>query len=297
MNYDRNLKIGDLEIHRLGFGAMRLTGYRPAADRTEPIRVARQAVELGIDFIDTADAYGIGANEELLAEALHPYADGLVIATKVGHTRPSRGEWIPLGRPEYLRQAAELCLRRLRVERLDLLQLHRIDPAVPLDDQIGALRHLQFEGKVRHVGLSEVTVEQLEQARRVVGVVSVQNRYNLTDREHDDVLGYCTREGIAFIPWLPIANGTHARRGALSTAGSSAGSTDASGNVPGDVLTEIASEVAATPAQVSLAWLLHRSPVVVPIPGTSSAEHLAENMAAARLSLSSEQMTRLDALA
>jgi pyridoxine 4-dehydrogenase len=275
MIYDTTLKIGELEIHRLGFGAMRLTGYRPAADRTEPVRIARLAVELGVDFIDTADAYGIGANEELLAEALHPYADGLVIATKIGHTRPSPGQWIPVGRPEYLRQAAELCLRRLRVERLDLLQLHRLDPAVPLEDQVGALRQLQSEGKVRHVGLSEVTVDQMERARRVVEVVSVQNRYNLTDRGHEPVLEYCTREGIAFIPWLPIANGGHARPGTERA------------------LTEVAAEVDATTAQVSLAWLLHRSPVVVPIPGTSSADHLVENVAAARLTLSPDQMDRL----
>ncbi|WP_433166286.1 aldo/keto reductase [Kribbella sp. CA-247076] len=266
------LKIGGLDIHRLGFGAMRLTGYRPVADRSDAIRVARQAVELGVDFIDTADAYGIGANEELLAEALHPYGD-VVIATKIGHTRPSPREWIPLGRPEYLRQAAELSLRRLRVERIDLLQLHRVDPAVPFADQLGALAQLVDEGKVRHVGLSEVTVAQLTEARQYVDVVSVQNRYNLTDREHEAVLNYCTAEGIAFIPWIPIALGEHAWSRAL---------------------TAIAADAGATAAQVSLAWLLHRSPVVVPIPGTSSAAHLAENVAAAELSLTTDQLARLE---
>ncbi|NIK62260.1 aldo/keto reductase [Kribbella shirazensis] len=268
------LKIGELDVHRLGFGAMRLTGYRPAADRTDAIRVARRAVELGVDFIDTADAYGIGANEELLAEALHPYGN-VLIATKVGHTRPSPGEWTPCGRPEYLRQAAELCLRRLRVERIDLLQLHRIDPAVPFPDQLGALARLVAEGKVRHVGLSEVTVEQLREARRYVDVVSVQNRYNLTDRRHEDVLDYCTAEGIAFIPWVPIALGEH--------AGS-------------QLLGMIAGELGATAAQLSLAWLLHGSPVVVPIPGTSSVRHLEENVAAAGLELTPDQLARLAAL-
>ncbi|MGW1340070.1 aldo/keto reductase [Kribbella sp. NPDC002412] len=266
------LKIGDLDIHRLGFGAMRLTGYRPVADRADAIRVARRAVDLGVDFIDTADAYGIGANEELLAEALHPYGD-VVIATKIGHTRPSPREWIPLGRPEYLRQAAELSLRRLRVERIDLLQLHRVDPAVPFADQLGALAQLVDEGKARYVGLSEVTVDQLREARRHVEVVSVQNRYNLTDREHEPVLEYCTAEGIAFIPWVPIALGEHAASRALA---------------------QIAAETGATAAQLSLAWLLHRSPVVVPIPGTSSETHLAENVAAAGLRLTAGQLARLD---
>lgn len=276
MDFQPTLKIGELNVHRLGFGAMRLTGYRPHADRSDAIRVARRAVELGVDFIDTADAYGIGANEELLAEALHPYVDGLVIATKIGHTRPSPGEWIPLGRPEYLRQAAELCLRRLKVDRIDLLQLHRLDPKVPMADQLGALAQLQAEGKVRHLGLSEVTVAQLEEARRQIEVVSVQNRYNLTDREHDQVLDYCTAEGIAFIPWLPIANG---------------------GQATSSLLTTIAAELDATPAQVSLAWLLHRSPVVVPIPGTSSAEHLDENVRAGRLRLTADHLSRLDSVA
>jgi aryl-alcohol dehydrogenase-like predicted oxidoreductase len=273
MNLSTTLKLGELEVRRLGFGAMRLTGFRPVPDRTDAIRVARLAVELGVNFIDTADAYGIGANEELLAEALHPYADDVVIATKIGHTRPSPSEWRPVGRPEYLRQAAELSLRRLKVERLDLLQLHRIDPLVPFQDQLGALAQLQAEGKVRHLGLSEVTVEQLEEARQVIEVVSVQNRYNLTDREHDAVLDHCSEQGIAFVPWLPVALGAHA--------------------TSSKVLADIAAELDATPMQVSLAWLLHRSPAMVPIPGTKSAAHLRENVEAAQLRLSGDQLERL----
>ncbi|MEU4390423.1 aldo/keto reductase [Kribbella sp. NPDC023855] len=273
MTISTTLKLGELEVRRLGFGAMRLTGFRPVADRTDAIRVARLAVELGVNFIDTADAYGIGANEELLAEALHPYADDVVIATKIGHTRPSPSEWKPVGRPEYLRQAAELSLRRLKVERIDLLQLHRIDPLVPFQDQLGALAQLQAEGKVRHLGLSEVTVEQLEEARQVIEVVSVQNRYNLTDREHDAVLDHCSEQGIAFVPWLPVALGAHASSS--------------------KVLADIATELDATPMQVSLAWLLHRSPVMIPIPGTKSAEHLRENVEAAQLRLSDDQLKRL----
>lgn len=272
VKHDLRLKIGELEVHRLGFGALQLTGYRPEPDRGAALRVARRALELGVDFIDTADAYGIGANEELLAEALYPYPDGLLIATKVGHTRPSPGEWIPLGRPEYLRQATELSLRRLRVERIDLLQLHRVDPLVPLADQLGALAQLQAEGKVRHLGLSEVSVQQLVEARQMIEVVSVQNRYNLRNRENDRVLDYCTEHGIAFIPWEPIARGNHA-------------------GLP--MVTQVAAEVGATPVQVSLAWLLHRSPVIVPIPGTRSEDHLAENVAAAGIQLSEAQLTRL----
>jgi pyridoxine 4-dehydrogenase len=263
------ITIGAMTVRRLGFGAMHLTGYRPAADRREPIRVARRAVELGIQFIDTADTYGLGANEELLAEALHPY-DGLLITTKIGRTLPSPGEWGQVGRPEYLRQAAELSLRRLRVDRIDLLQLHKPDPEVPFPDQVGALRRLRDEGKVRYVGLSNVTVAQIEEARSIVEITSVQNLYNLGDRRNEDVLDYCDREGIAFMPWLPLVR-THR-----------------------SVLTEVAAELKATPAQVSLAWLLHRSPVIAPIPGTSSAAHLEQNVAAARLRMSAEQITCLD---
>ncbi|MEU4196154.1 aldo/keto reductase [Kribbella sp. NPDC026611] len=268
------LKIGELDINRLGFGALRLTGYRPAADRSAAIRVLRRAVELGVDFIDTADAYGVGANEELIAEALHPY-DGVVIATKIGHTRPSAREWKPLGRPEYLRQAAELSLRRLKVECIDLLQLHRVDPAVPFADQLGALQQLVAEGKAKYIGLSEVTCDQLREARRALDIVSVQNRYNLTDRGHEDVVDSCTEEGIAFIPWLPIANGEHAKSRLLAT---------------------IATELGITAAQLSLAWLLHRSPVIVPIPGTSSLDHLEENVAAQQITLTDGHAARLEAL-
>lgn len=262
------ISIGDITVRRLGFGAMHLTGYRPAADRSQPIRVARRAVELGIQFIDTADTYGLGANEELLAEALHPY-DGLLIATKVGRTLPSPGQWGQVGRPEYLRQAAELSLRRLRVDRIDLLQLHKPDPEVPFADQVGALRRLRDEGKARYVGLSNVTVTQLEEARSIVEIMSVQNLYNLGDRRNEDVLDYCDRHGIAFMPWLPLVR-THR-----------------------PVLAEVAAELEATPAQVSLAWLLHRSPVMVPIPGTSSIAHLEQNVAAADLRLSADHVTRL----
>ncbi|RJQ73234.1 oxidoreductase [Pseudonocardiaceae bacterium YIM PH 21723] len=252
---------GDLSVSRLGFGAMRLgpdLGLPKNPDRDTALRVARRAVELGITFIDTADAYGIGANEELLAEALHPYADDLVIGTKVGNTRPN-WDWVPVGRPEYLVQQAELCLRRLRLDRLDLLQLHRIDPKVPLEDQIGALRQLREAGKVRHIGLSEVSVEQLVAAREIAPIVSVQNRYNLADRASDPVLDYCTAEGIAFLPWRPVEA------------------------APAEA---VARRIGATASQVSLAWLLRRSPVMLPIPGTSSVEHLEENTAARDITLS-----------
>ncbi|MFJ2742615.1 aldo/keto reductase [Streptomyces sp. NPDC087440] len=271
---------GDLTVHRLGFGAMRLTGegnWGLPEDPAGALKVAQRAVELGVDFIDTADAYGPGTNEEQLAEALHPYQEGLVIATKAGQSRPSPSEWKPLGRPEYLRQQCELSLRRLKVERIDLFQLHRIDPQVPAEEQFEALARLQQEGKVRHLGLSEVTVEQIEQAQRFFPVVSVQNLFNLTDRSHEAVLDHCTQQNIAFIPWLPIARGEHAR--------------------PGSPVAGVARELDATPAQVALAWLLHRSPVVIPIPGTSSVAHLEENLRAADLSLTDDQFARLSQLA
>jgi len=270
---------GDLRVHRLGFGAMRLTGkfnWGPPVDRERAIGVVRRTIELGVDFIDTADSYGPGTNEELLAETLYPYPDGLVVGTKAGQSRPSPREWVPLGRPEYLRQQAELSLRRLRLERIDLFQLHRIDPKVPTEDQFGALKQLQDEGKIRHIGLSEVTVEQIEHARRDIDVVSVQNLYNVTDRRHEAVLDYCERENIGFIPWLPVARGELAR---------------ADGT-----LARIAKELGVTQAQVSLAWLLHRSPVVVPIPGTTTVAHLEENVAAARIELSDEQFRELSDL-
>jgi aryl-alcohol dehydrogenase-like predicted oxidoreductase len=262
--------IGDMPINRIGFGALRLN-HRPAAAREASIAVARKAVGLGVNLIDTADAYDLGGNEELLAEALYPYPEGLVIATKGGQAHPGR-DWIPLGRPEYLRQQAELSLRRLRLERIDLYQLHRVDPAVPFEDQIGTLQRLREEGKVRHVGLSEVTVEQIERARRITPIVSVQNRYNLTDRASDDVLDYCTGHGIAFLPWLPVARTAPAAK-------------------------VIADRLGVSRTQVALAWLLHRSPVMVPIPGTSCAEHLAENVAAARIELSTADMAALSSLA
>ncbi|MFD7642409.1 aldo/keto reductase [Kitasatospora sp. NPDC059795] len=262
----------------MGFGAMRLTGpgvWGLPADVPAALDLARLAVELGVTFIDTADSYGPGTSEEMLAEALYPYPAGLVIGTKAGQSRPSRDEWLPLGRPEYLRQQAELSLRRLRLESLDLFQLHRIDPKVPVAEQFGALAQLQKEGKIRHIGLSQVSVAELEAARTEIDVVSVQNRYSLSDRVDEDVLEYCEREGIAFVPWLPIARGEHSRdRG---------------------VLAGVAAELGATTTQVSLAWLLHRSPVMIPIPGTSSAGHLRENVAAAELKLTDEQFARLDA--
>jgi aryl-alcohol dehydrogenase-like predicted oxidoreductase len=267
---------GDLPIERVGFGALHLTGpgvWGPPADPAGAIALVRRAVELGVTFIDTADSYGPGTSEEVIAEALHPYPDGLVIGTKAGQSRPSRTEWRPLGRPEYLRQQAELSLRRLRVDRIDLFQLHRIDPKVPADEQFGALKQLQDEGKIRHIGLSEVTVAQLDRAREQIDVVSVQNQYNLVQRQYEDVLEYCERERIGFIPWVPIAHGDLAK--------------------PDGPLGRVAQRLGATPAQVALAWLLHRSPVMVPIPGTRSIAHLEENVAAASLSLSDDQLAEL----
>ena len=272
---------GDLPVHRLGFGAMRLA---PEPDRrAASIATARRAVELGVTFIDTADSYDLGRNEELIAEALHPYPEGLVIGTKAGQCHPG-DEWVPLGRPEYLRQQAELSLRRLRVERLDLLQLHRVDPLVPLADQVGALRRLQDEGKVRHVGLSEVSVDQLVEAQAITPIAAVQNRYNLADRGWDDVLDHCERHGIAFLPWLPVAP---TARGSASAG---------TGAAEADVVGRVASRLGASRTQVALAWLLHRSPVMLPIPGTSRREHLAENVAAASLALSSDEVAALTAL-
>ncbi len=270
---------GDLEVNRLGFGAMRLTGdgiWGEPKDRDSAVGVARRTVELGINFIDTADSYGPGVSEEILADALHPYPDDLVIATKAGMTRTGPGEWHAVGQPEYLRQQAELSLRRLRLERIDLFQLHRIDPEVPLEDQLGALTQLQQEGKVRHIGLSEVSVKQLADARNLAEIVSVQNLFNATNKQSEDVLSYCEQENLGFIPWFPIASGEHAG--------------------PNSPLAQIAQEVGATPSQVSLAWLLRRSPVILPIPGTSSVDHLEENTAAADVVLSDEQFRRLSEL-
>ncbi|MFI6292661.1 aldo/keto reductase [Nonomuraea sp. NPDC050790] len=267
---------GDLPIRRLGFGAMRLTGEGNWGLPDDPgyaLDVARRAVELGVNFIDTADAYGPGTNEEQLAEALRPYPEDLVIGTKAGQSRPSSEDWVPLGRPEYLLQQAHLSLRRLGVERIDLYQLHRIDPKVPAEEQFGALKQLQDEGKIRHIGLSEVSVAQIEQARKQIDVVSVQNLYNITNRRYEDVVDYCERENIAFIPWLPLARGGHASAGGA--------------------LAQVAKQLDATTAQVSLAWLLRRSPVIVPIPGTGSIPHLEENVAAGDIELSDEQYAHL----
>jgi pyridoxine 4-dehydrogenase len=270
---------GDLEVHRLGYGAMRITGdgiWGPPRDRDEALRVLRRAVELGVDLIDTADSYGPYVSEDLIREALHPY-DGVVVATKGGLTRSGPGVWEQLGRPEYLRQCVHTSLRRLGLERIDLWQLHRVDPKVPADEQFGAIKQMQDQGLIRHVGLSEVGVDVIEQARAVLDVVSVQNRYNLADRGSEEVLAYCEREGIGFLPWYPVASGELAR--------------------PGGALDEIAKEHRATHAQLALAWLLRRSRVMLPIPGTSSVAHLEENCAAATVELSDEEYDRLGSAA
>jgi aryl-alcohol dehydrogenase-like predicted oxidoreductase len=267
---------GDLPVHRLGFGAMQLTGagvWGEPDNRAEAIAVLRRAIELGINFIDTADSYGPYVSEELIREALHPYPRGLVIATKAGLARTGPTRWVPLGRPEYLRQECEMSLRRLGIECIDLFQLHRIDPNVPAEDQFGLLRDLQKEGKMRHVGLSEVNVKEIEAARRIVPIATVQNQYNLTYRRYEDVLHYCTRESIGFIPWFPLATGDLAK--------------------PHGVLTRIAKQLSAQPAQVALAWLLKKSPVMLPIPGTSKVKHLEENTAAALLNLDDSTMEEL----
>ena len=263
-------------VHRLGFGTMRLTGpgiWGEPADRQECLRVLRRAVELGVDFVDTADSYGPEVSEALIAEALHPYPEELLIATKAGLVRHGPDRWAPVGRPEYLRQQCEMSLRRLRVERIDLWQLHRVDPKVPADEQFGLMRDLLDEGKVRAVGLSEVSVADVEAARRVVPVVTVQNLYNLANRQSDEVLEYAEREGIGFIPWFPIASGE------LANAGG-----------PVD---RIAARHGATPAQVALAWLLARSPVMLPIPGTSTVAHVEENCAAATVTLTADEVAEL----
>lgn len=266
---------GDLRVGRLGFGAMHLP-TEPAAGREAAMAVARRAVELGVTLIDTAHLYGGGANEELLAEALYPYPDGLLITTKVGVARTGPGgDWRLDGRPPVLREQVDAALRRLRVERIELLQLHRIDPETPLADQLGTLRELRAEGKVGRLGLSEVSVEELALAREIVDVVSVQNRYNLLDREHEPVLAACAEAGIAFLPWRPVAAGELGARAEIA---------------------EVAAECGATPTQVSLAWLLGHSPVVLPIPGTARIPHLEENLAAIQLRLTPDQRERLDRL-
>ena len=268
----------DLIVHRLGYGAMQLTGRGVWGDPADPaaaVAVLRRAVELGVDFIDTADAYGPAVSEELIHEALYPY-QGVTIATKGGNTRTGPGRWVPVGLPEYLIQAAHLSLRRLGLETIDLYQLHRIDSRVPLADQLGALKDLQTAGKIRHIGLSEVSVEEIKAAREIIDVVSVQNLYNVTNRQSESVVDYCTAEGIAFIPWFPIATG--------ALAG------------PGGPIAGLAEQSGHTPAQLALAWLLRRSPVMLPIPGTSSIAHLEENLAAALVDLTDGQYHALTAL-
>ncbi|MFG1746049.1 aldo/keto reductase [Micromonospora chalcea] len=267
---------GDLRVDRLGYGAMQLTGpgvWGDPKDPAEAVRVLRRAYELGVTFIDTADSYGPFVSELLIREALHPYADDLVIATKAGLTRSGPDDWRPVGRPEYLRQQCELSLRHLGLDCIPLYQLHRIDAKVPLADQLGELALLRQEGKIRHIGLSQVSVEQIEAAREIVPIVSVQNLYNLADRGAEDVLAHCERHDLAFIPWFPIATGNLAR--------------------PGGPLDAISTAHGATPAQLALAWLLRRSPVMLPIPGTSSVAHLEENVAAAEVELTDEEFEAL----
>jgi pyridoxine 4-dehydrogenase len=267
---------GDLPVVRLGYGAMQITGdgiWGEPRDRDEAVRVLRRAVELGVTFFDTADSYGPNVSEEIIREALHPYADDVVIATKAGLTRTGPGEWIPVGRPTYLKQQVELSLRRLGVDRIDLIQLHRIDREVPLADQVGAFKELQEQGKVRHIGLSEVDVEQLKEAQKTAEIVSVQNLYNLADRSAEALLDHSEKEGIAFIPWFPLATGGLVK--------------------DGGPLAEISKESGATPSQLALAWLLKRSPVILPIPGTSSVSHLEDNIGAAEIELTAEQFQAL----
>ncbi len=267
---------GDLTVNKLGFGAMRITGPRvlgEPADREQAKTVLRRALEIGVTLMDTADSYGPGVSEELIAEALHPYPGGLVIATKGGFVRLGGG-WLPNGRPAHLRRALESSLRRLRLDRIDLYQLHTVDPHVPIEESVGALVDLQAQGKIRHIGVSNVTVEELARAHRVARVVSVQNRYSLADRESDDVVEACTRNGLGFLPWYPLATGALTR--------------------PRDErLRRIARDHEATPAQVALAWLLKRSPALLPIPGTSSVAHLEENVGAALLHLSDAEFEAL----
>jgi len=273
---------GDISVRRLGFGTMRLTGagiWGEPADHAEAIAVLRRAVELGINLFDTADSYGPEVAERLIAEALHPYPDDLLIATKAGFQRPGPNRWVTNGRPEHLRSAVEASLRRLRVQRIDLLQLHRIDPRISIEDQIGTLVNLQRDGKIRHIGLSEVGVHQLQAVRRITPIVSVQNRYNLVDRSSEKVLEYCVRENLGFIPFFPLATGELAKHTGP--------------------LTRAAKRLRVEPSQVALAWLLRKSPVVLPIPGTSKVKHLEENAAAALIELddsTSEELEQLGAV-
>ncbi|WP_295697305.1 aldo/keto reductase [Lapillicoccus sp.] len=268
---------GELPVVRLGYGTMQLPGegvWGPPKDHDAAIAVLRRAVEIGITFFDTADSYGPDVAEDLLREALHPYADDVVIATKAGLTRQGPGVWTPLGQPAYLRQEVEISLRRLGLERIDLFQLHRIDAAYPLADQVGELKALQDEGKIRHIGLSEVSVAQLKEAQQTADIVSVQNLYNLAHRDSEELLDHCSGEGIAFIPWFPLATGQLSKQdGPLAAA---------------------AKQHDATPSQLALAWLLQRSPVMLPIPGTSSLDHLDSNTAAASIQLTDDEFSALE---
>src|SRR5271156_336473 len=271
---------GDLTVNRLGYGAMRITGdgiWGEPKDIEGAKKVLRRAVEAGVNFIDTADAYGPEVSERLIGEALAPYAKGVVIATKAGLTRQGPDKWLPVGRPEYLTQQVEMSLRRLKVERIDLWQLHRIDPKVPVEESLGAIKKLQQQGKIRHIGLSEVKPHEIDQARKVVEIVSVQNQYNIGDRQHEDVVEYCTKHKLAFIPWFPVAAGKLAQ--------------------PGGKLDAAAKKYGATVSQLSLAWLLHHSPVMLPIPGTSSVGHLEENIAAGAVKLSNAEWAEVEAAA
>jgi len=281
MSTSKTFKLGgDLEINRLGYGAMRITGagiWGEPADRESAKQVLRRAVELGVNFIDTADAYGPTVSEPLIGEALSPYAKGTVVATKGGLTRQGPDKWLPVGRPEYLTQQVELSLRFLKKDALELWQLHRIDPKVPVEESLGAIKKLQEQGKIRHVGLSEVNVAEIEQARKVIEIVSVQNEYNIGNRKSEEVLEYCDKNNIAFIPWFPVASGKLAQ--------------------PGGKLDTAAKKHNATVSQLSLAWLLHRSRVVLPIPGTSTVEHLEENVKAQDVELSDQEWSEIEAAA
>jgi pyridoxine 4-dehydrogenase len=271
---------GDLPVNRLGFGAMRLTGegiWGWPLDRANSLKVLRRAVELGVNLIDTADAYGPEVDELLIAEALYPYPKDLVIATKGGNTRPGPGQWVPDGRPEYLKQCVDKSLKRLRLERIDLYQLHRVDPKVPMEDSLGALKEMQDAGKIRHVGLSEVSPDEVKRARKILPIVSVQNQYNIGNRKWEDTLTYCEKESLGFMPWSPIGGSR--------------------GLKAGDALEAAAKTHGVTVVQLALAWLLHRSPIMLPIPGTSSVAHLEENVAAAKLKLTPEEWKAIDALA
>jgi len=268
---------GDMNVNRLGFGAMRITGrgiWGNPKDPAECKRVLKRLLDLNVNFIDTADSYGPEVSENLIAEALHPYPKGLVIATKGGLTRQGPDQWAPVGRAEYLRQQVEMSLRRLKVERIDLYQLHRFDPKVPVEESLGELREMQEEGKIRHIGVSETTVADIKRAQKIVTVVSVQNKYNLTDRAYEDVVEYCAKNKIAFIPWFPLAAGELVK--------------------PGGALDRLAKAHNATMSQIAIAWLLRRSPVILPIPGTSQVSHLEQNVAAAELRLNDSEWQSLE---